>query len=170
LSNEFLADGQEDVTSGQESGTALRKFANEQKKLAEERAAELAELKAQFAKIQAGEIFTKLGVPDKVRKFYSGEPTEDAIKSWVTENADVFGIEVGAETATQTEDQAVQHAQLGAVQQAQQLGADRDTSWTREGMAQKRAGLLANGNSLADLNAVLAEMGVPNVPIQGGMM
>lgn len=166
MSNEFLPDG--DEPTGQESdGKALRRFGNEQKKRADELAQELAELKAQLAKRDAENIFTKLGVPEKVRKFYSGDPTEDAIAAWVKENADVFGIEVDA---APTEEQTEQVQQLANVQQAAQLGADKTQAWTRDSIAQKRQGLLANGKSLDDLNSLLAEIGVPDVPVMGSMM
>lgn len=165
MSNEFLGDGQsEDEGTSQESGSALRQFGKEQKARADKLERELNEFKAQLAKVQAGEIFTKLGVPEKVRKFYSGDPTEDAISAWVKENADVFGLETDS-PATQTPEQEQQRSDLAQVQQAQQLGQDRSTNWTRDQHAQKRADLLANGTGLPDLNKVLSELGVPDLPL-----
>ncbi len=166
MDNEFLPDGEQ--STGQESdGKALRRFGTEQKARADALANELAEIKAQLAKRDAEGIFAKLGVPEKVRKFYSGDPTEDAIAAWVKENADVFGIEVDA---APTEQQTEQVQQLTNVQQASQLGTDRSQAWTRDSIAQKRQGLLANGKNLDDLNALLAEIGVPDVPVSGSMM
>jgi hypothetical protein len=167
MSNEFLGDGQDDSGENQESGKALRQFGRDQQARANKLEQELNELKVALAKRDAESIFSKLGVPEKVRKFYSGDPTEDAIKDWVKVNADVFGIEGEvAPTPEQTETQT----QIAAVQQAQSLGEDRSQSWTRDSMAQKRQGLLANGTSLADLNEVLAAFGVPDVPVSGPMM
>lgn len=147
------------------SGSALRKFANEQKKLADGYAKDLADLKAQLALRDASEVFSKLGVPDKVRKFYSGEPTEDAITQWVKDNADVFGLSPAGEDPTVPPERKQMFDDLSGVQSAESLGIDKDGSVSREVLASQRAALLSKkGSNLIDLDAALAQMGVPNTP------
>lgn len=147
------------------SGSALRKFANEQKKLADQYAKDLAELKAQLALRDAGEVFSKLGVPDKVRKFYSGEPTEEAITQWVKDNADVFGLSPDGQDPTVPPERKQLFDDLSGVQNAEQLGVDKDGTVSREILAQQRSDLMAKKTSnLSDLDAALAQMGVPNTP------
>ena len=149
-----------------QSGTALRKFANEQKALAAQYAKDLAELRATLAMRDAESVFKELGVPDKGRKFYSGEPTKDAITAWVKENADVFGLSPDGEDITITPEKRQQFDDLSGVQAAGNLGLDKDGAVSREVLAQQRADLLSKPrSSLSDLDKVLANMGVPNTPL-----
>lgn len=165
----FDGEESEEVTppSTDQSGSALRKFANEQKKLAEQYAQELKEIRTQLAKRDAESIFQELGVPEKVRKFYSGDPTKDAITQWVKDNADVFGLAgPNGEDPTVPPERQQMFDDLSGVQDAQSAGQDRDGAVTREVLAQQRADLLAKkGSSLTDLDAALAKMGVPNMPV-----
>lgn len=161
--NEFGGEGNE--TPPGESGSALRKYANDQKKLAEQALAELNDLKAQLAKRDAESIFAKLGVPEKVRKFYSGDPTEDAITQWVKENADVFGIEPTGENPTVDPEQQQRAADLGRVAEAAGFGQERASAMSREAMQEARKGLLSQKNpTIDDLNAALAKLNVPDMP------
>lgn len=166
--NPFVDDEGNEVAppANDQSGSALRKFANEQKKLAEQYATELKEIRTQLAKRDAESIFTKLGVPEKVRKFYSGDPTEDAITAWVKENADVFGLSPDGEDPTVPPERKQQFDDLSGVQNAQSMGMDKDGAVSREVLAQQRSELLGKKNSgISDLDAVLAKMGVPNMPL-----
>lgn len=163
--NPFIGDDDvEDAPQPDQSGSALRKWGKEQAKLAEDLRKELELVKAQLATRAAADIFSKLGVPEKVRKFYSGDPTEDNIAAWVKENADVFGLETVE--ATQTEEQQQAHQEIAQTQQATQLGQDRAQAFSREALAEQRSNLLSQKNpTLADLDATLAKMGVPNLPM-----
>lgn len=166
--NPFIDDDGNEVVppTNDQSGSALRKFANEQKKLFEQAAAELKELKTQLAKRDAESVFVKLGVPDKVRKFYSGDPTEEAITAWVKENADVFGLSPDGEDPTVPPERKQQFDDLSGVMSAQSLGMDKDGAVSRDVLAQQREELLnKKHSSLSDLDAVLAKMGVPNMPL-----
>lgn len=164
-------DAEQPPVSTDTSGTALRKFAKEQQQLAKDLAKQLTELQAQVSMQNAAAIFGKLGVNDRVRKFYSGEPTEEAITEWVKVNADLFGIDLGGEDPTKTPEQNQQHQDLGNVNQAVNAGQDRPTSLSRESMGQFKNDLLSRANAgLPDLEEILGKMGVPNVPAQGPMM
>jgi hypothetical protein len=112
-------------------------------------------------------VFTKLGVPEKVRKFYAGDPTEDAITQWVKDNADVFGLTPeGGGDVTETPERRQMFDDLSGVMSAQQMGTDKDGAVSREVLAQQRAELLGKKNSgLSDLDAALAAIGVPNTPL-----
>lgn len=170
LDNPFVddddPDGQPPPTNDQ-SGSALRKWAKEQQKLAKDFQAKVAELTAKLAQREASEVFTELGISEKVRKFYQGEPTKEAIKTWWTENADVFGIDPGVGQDPTLDDAQQQHQRdIDLVQQAAQVGQDRTGAVSREQMSQARQGLLTQKNSnIADLNAALAKMGVPDTPL-----
>jgi hypothetical protein len=154
--------------ANEQSGSQLRKFAKEQKELAAQYAKELADIKAQLALRDASAVFQKLGVPDKVRKFYSGDPTEDAITAWVKDNADVFGLAgPDGEDPTIPPERKQMFDDLSGVQSAESLGIDKDGSVSRDVLAQQRAELLAKprGSRISELDAALASMGVPNTPI-----
>ena len=171
--NPFVLDDDDAETppAKDNSGSALRKFAKEQQARAKQLETELAELRATVARQNAESIFGKLGVNDRVRKFYQGEPTEEAITQWVKDNADLFGIELGGEDPTKTPEQNQQHQELSAVNQAVNAGQDRPTSLSRETMGQFKNDLLNRQNAgLPDLEEILGKMGVPNTPAQGPMM
>lgn len=158
---------QETPPAGDQSGSALRKWAKQQADLVKQLQKELADAKAETAKRDMESVFSKLGVPDKVRKFYSGDPTEDAITQWVKDNADVFGLTPeGGGDVTETPERRQMFDDLSGVMSAQSLGADRDGAVSRDVLAQQRADLLSKKqSSLTDLDAALAQMGVPNQPM-----
>lgn len=128
---------------------------------------ELADAKAETAKRDMESVFSKLGVPEKVRKFYSGDPTEDAITQWVKDNADVFGLTPeGAAEVTDTPERRQMFDDLSGVMSAQSMGTDKDGAVSRDVLAQQRADLLGKKHSgISDLDAALAAMGVPNTPL-----
>lgn len=165
MDNEFLDDDGDVVdTATDQSGSALRKFGKEQKKRADELAKELAEIKAEFAKRKAGDIFAKLGISEKIRKFYSGDPDEDKIAEWWKENAELFGVDASAGDPTLTEEQQQNQDDLSQVQQLSNFGQERSAAMSRESMAQVRKDLLSSKSTgIADLDAALAKLGVPDI-------
>lgn len=170
--NPFANDDPDDLDVEQppandQSGSSLRKWAKQQADLVKQLQKELADAKAETAKRDMENVFTKLGVPDKVRKFYSGDPTEDAITQWVKDNADVFGLTPeGGGDVTETPERRQMFDDLSGVMSAQSMGMDKDGAVSREVLAQQRAELLGKKNSgLSDLDAALAAMGVPNTPL-----
>jgi hypothetical protein len=148
-------------------GSALRKWAKAQADMVKQLQKELADTKAENAARAMADVFKELGVPDKVRKFYSGDPTKEAITQWVQENADVFGLAgPDGEDPTVPPERRQQFDDLSGVMSAQSLGQDKDGAVSREVLAQQRAELMAKKNSgISDLDAALAAIGVPNSPL-----
>lgn len=102
--------------------------------LARAKAAETenATLKQQVGQVTVDSTFTKLGVPEKVRSLYNGEPTPEAIGKWVEDYKDVFGFEtstdeVDPETAEKADDlkrvQAASNAATGTGAEASKFAA-----------------------------------------------
>lgn len=163
--NPFVDSDTDPTVVPNESGSALRKFAEEQKQLVKQLQAQLVDAQKQLASRTVADVFTKLGISEKVRKFYSGDPTEDAINSWWKENAEVFGIDPGVGQDPTLSDAQQEHQQaIDAVQQAAQVGQDRTGAMSPESMRSARTELLSQGKSVNDLDAALAKMGVPNLP------
>lgn len=165
--NPFLDDDDNDADPGKDqSGSALRRFGKEQQKRADELQKQLDELTKKLAAREAADVFAKLGIDEKIRKFYSGEPTEEGITEWWKENAEVFGVEPSGDDVTQTDEQRQQAADLAAVQQLQGFGQERPDATSREAMSETRKGLLSNKTATeADFNAALAKLGVPDLPL-----
>jgi hypothetical protein len=166
--NEFLPSDPDAVVPPNESGSALRKFAEEQKQLVKQLQAQLAEVNKQLASRTTADVFAKLGVSEKVRKFYTGEPTEEAISQWWKENAEVFGVDPGVGQDPTLDDAQQEHQRaIDAVQQATQIGQDRSGAVSRETMQKARTDLLSQKRStMDDLDAALRAMNVPNIPLQ----
>jgi ferritin-like metal-binding protein YciE len=163
--NPFISDDPDVPPVNDQSGSALRKFAEDQKNLVKQLQQQLAETQKQLASRAAAEVFTTLGINEKVRKFYTGDPTKEAIEAWWKENAEVFGVDPGVGNDPTLNDAQQQHQQdIQNVQQAAQLGQDRSGAVSRETMAEARKGLLSQGRDVTDLNAALAKMGVPDLP------
>lgn len=164
--NQFITDDPDlSVTDNSQSGSALRKFAEEQKTLVKQLQQQLADTQKQLASRAANDVFTKLGISEKVRKFYSGDPTEEAISSWWKENAEVFGVDpgVGQDPTLDSAQQEHQRA-IDNVQQAANVGQDRTGAMSPETMRASRDSLLSQGKNVNDLDAALAKMGIPNLP------
>ena len=166
MPDDFL--GEDDaIQPPDNSGTKLRQFAEEQKKRADALEKQLNEINKQLASRTAQDIFTKLGINDKVQKFYTGDPTEEAISNWWKENASVFGVDPGVgQDPTLDSAQQEHQAAIDAVQQAASIGQDRGGAVSREQMTQARQDLLSKGRTPADLDAALARMNIPNTPYQ----
>ncbi len=122
-------------------------------------------MRAELTKRDAATVFTELGVPEKVRKFYSGDYTKDAISTWMKENADVFGFNTEAE---QSPEEAERSRDLEQVTAATLVGQDRQTALSRDSMRAMNNDLLANKK--VSLEEMLGKMNVPNIPMQGPMM
>lgn len=152
--------------STKQSGSALRKFGREQKKRADELEQQLRDIQAQLAKREASDVFAELGVSERVRKYYTGEPTKEAITAWWKEAAADFGVDPGTGDPTQTPEQQQQHADLSGVQKAAQAGSEKPDALGREAYAEIRKELMSSKkSSIDDLDAALARMGVPTVPV-----
>lgn len=161
--NAFL-DDDNDEDPAEQSGSALRKFGKDQKKRADELERQLNELRTALAKREAGDVFAELGINEKVRKFYNGEPTKDAITEWWKENADVFGVDPASGDPTLTPEQQQTADDLSQLQDVNQLGQEKAEALGREALGQVRKDLLSSGRTEDELNAALRKMGVPDLP------
>lgn len=160
-----MSDDDDLEVTPENTGKALRKFAEEQKALVKQLQQQLADAQTQLAARTAGDIFSKLGINEKVRKFYNGDPTEDAITAWWKENAEIFGVDPGVGQDPTLDDAQQQHQRdIDAVQNAANIGQDRGGAMSREVMTEARKNLLSQGKSVNDLDAALAKMGVPDLP------
>jgi len=146
-------------TEDKSEGRSLRAFAEAQ-------AAENAVLKARLATAEAtiaAQSFKSIWdgldvtVPEKVRKFYTGDPDADAVKKWVEENQDAFRFEPKTPTdGDSSGDQAANAdaaAQQAALNAAGNLGANSNISGYAAQIAQLKN---AKPTTQAELNAALA--------------
>lgn len=165
--NPFLDDDPTDPAADGESGSSLRKWGKAEKARADQLAKDLAELQQKLAKREAADVFTRLGISDKVRKYYNGESTEEAITAWWKESAADFGVEPNAEQdVTVTEEQRQDFADLDQVSQLNGAGRERPDAMSREGMSEARKSLLSNRNATdADFDAALRKLNVPDLPL-----
>lgn len=155
--DEFVDDASDD-SQQQKSGGGIRK---QLEKVIADNAELKKALEAATAKATSFElstVFAKLGVPEKIRTLYNGEPQEDAITKWVSDYKDVFGLEPNvAEPGEETNEVATA---LKGVQRASSVGAG-----TADNVTFKRLDdLLAKSGprSQADLIKALVEEGFSN--------
>lgn len=165
--NQFLGDPDEQPPATDNSGSSLRKFAEEQKRRADALDKQLKEMQTTLAKREAESVFAELGINEKIRKFYSGDFTKDAISAWWKENAEIFGVEPGVGNDPTLDPAQQEHqAAIDNVQKAAQIGQDRQGAMSRETMVEQRRRLLAQkGTNISDLDAALGGMGVPDLPM-----
>lgn len=72
----------------------LRKQLRAAKKASEEKDARLAELESRERKASVADVLKSRGARPEIVKFYTGEDTSaDAVNAWLTDNAELFGID-----------------------------------------------------------------------------
>lgn len=113
------------------------------------------ELETQVTRHTIDSVFSELDVPEKVRKFYTGEPDKDKILEWCRENADVFGISPGTGGDDKPEDKE-RNDQLRDVQTAGKVGfegSDRSVDTIRSEVEGKiRSGKVSEADINAEIN------------------
>ncbi|MFD9734413.1 hypothetical protein [Umezawaea sp. NPDC059074] len=140
-------------------GSSLRAFAEAQAKENAELKARLATAEATIAAQSFRSIWDGLDVtvPEKVRKFYTGDPDADAVKKWVEENQDAFRFEpktpTDGDSAGDQSANADAAAQQAAVNAATSLGSAAGNGGYAAQLAQMKN---ARPTSQAELNAALA--------------
>lgn len=151
----FGGENAEDDQKPKETGGGLRKQLEatlaELKKEREARE----KLDAQVKQNTIRDTFRELEVPDKVSKFYAGEPDRDKILEWVKENADVFGISVAG---TETEEEQQQNSELKEVHKAGQVGFDAGDRAPETIAQTTEAGIRSGKMSEQDVDAAIAKM------------
>jgi len=130
---------------------ALRRAEKEKKELTEQLASIQQDLRSRSVK----EVLASKGVPDKVAKFIPGDvSTPEQVESWLTENADVFGIKLAEETAPSEEvpnTNAMQVQRINAVtHNANTPSRDQDTAAKLAGVKTKEElDMIVFGESLS---------------------
>lgn len=113
MSDDTIDDGFEDSPKESDSELVrnLRKQRDAFKKQAEASAAQLAERDKALRSQTVAETLTKKGARPELAKFYptDGDGSEDSVNAWITENAELFGIDTseGADAETVANAQAV---------------------------------------------------------------
>lgn len=167
--NEFLSG----VGSDGDGDSDLVKLLRAKVREAAKRIKSLSEENAKFKEAETRKTldatWEELKVPEAVRKFYTGEPTAEAVKKWFDENKAVFNLGGSSETdedagQEQTPEQQAQaqqlQQQLQGVTQAANLGFDAPNVGLEAlaAQGQQLAGKSAAAN-MADLDAYLAKLG-----------
>jgi len=145
-----------DQTQSDENGPAnlrkaLRRAEKEKKELTEQLASIQQDLRSRSVK----EVLASKGVPDKVAKFIPGDvSTPEQVESWLTENADVFGIQINEDTAPSEEKpntNAMQVQRINAVtHNANTPSRDQDTAAKLAGVKTKEElDMIVFGESLS---------------------
>ena len=131
------------------------------RKAAKQKDKELAELRSQFEGLNKAQrertikdALAARGVNQKIASFIPQDidPSEESVSKWLTENADVFGIDIEQNQASANVDpaDAAAYKRLSAASNA--------------GMSPERGqdimGRLMNANSKEELDAIIAESGM----------
>jgi hypothetical protein len=130
---------------------ALKRVEKEKKELADQLSAIQSDLRSRSVK----EVLASKGVPDKVAKFIPGDvSTPEQVESWLTENADVFGIQINEDTAPSEEKpntNAMQVQRINAVtHNANTPSRDQDTAAKLAGVKTKEElDMIVFGESLS---------------------
>lgn len=127
----------------------LRSQLKAAKKQADEAKAEAEQFRAAQRKASVSDLLTAKGVKPGLARFYDGEPTEEAVTSWLAENADLFGVTVEDEVDSDLAASAAKISQASANAPIPKIGS-------REAiMAQ-----LSGAKTRADLDAAYAAAGI----------
>jgi hypothetical protein len=122
---------------------------------------ELAELKAQFESLSKAQrertikdALERRGVNQKIAAFIPQDidPTEESVSKWLSDYADVFGVEVPAETQKANVDPA-------QAQAYQRLTQAADSGFTPDRGAEIMSRLL-NANSTDELDEIIRQSGL----------
>jgi len=160
MANQYEDDDFDEIEDTQDTNgpanlrKALKRAEKEKKDLAEQLAAIQSDLRSRSVK----EVLAQKGVPDKVAKFVPGDvSTPEQIDAWLTENADIFGIQP-AEQATQASQE--QQANVASYQRINAATQNAATPTRDQDLAAKIAG----AKNIDELNALT---GLPSQRFRG---
>ena len=133
---------------------ALKRAEKEKKDLADQ----LAQIQADLRSRSVKDVLANKGVPEKVAKFIPSDiSTPEAIDSWLSENADIFGFQTAGEAASKSEEV-----------QANQVAYQRINAATQNATTPPRdqeiAAKIAGAKSVEELNAIT---GLPSARFRG---
>ena len=157
MSNYEYEDDDDDITTNDSSNDLVKQL----RKAAKQKDKELQELRSQFETLTKGQreraikdALAARGVNQKIASFIPQDidPSEESVSKWLTENAEVFGIDIEQNQASANVDpaDAAAYKRLSAASNA--------------GMSPERGqdvmSRLMNANSKEELDSIIAESGM----------
>lgn len=116
-------------------------------------------LEEQVRKSTIDTVFGELKIPEKVRKFYSGEADKAKILEWVKDNAEVFGLSVETADQTDSDEDKQRKDQIKSVQRASSTGFETGGNLAAETVfSQAEAKLRGGKMSEQELNDMIAQV------------
>lgn len=106
----------------------LRDYAKAQKQRADDADARLAALEARLKQSEIKDLFEAQGVPRTAAKYYSGDATEEAISSFVTDMRSTFGGAAPVPSTPVVQTPAISPSDQQKLQTLMQAGADGNTA------------------------------------------
>jgi glutamyl/glutaminyl-tRNA synthetase len=134
LSGEYDEDPDEGDQSNQQQETPLvkqlRKQLNDLGKQLKTLTKENDTLKSEKEDRALESTWNELNVPEKVRQFYTGEKTAEAVKQWVEDNKEVFNLQPPEDSGSgsETDEQKQQKQELQGATKAATTGTDQGHS------------------------------------------
>lgn len=139
-----------DVESENDSNLVkdLRKQLKAAKKASEETQARLAEFEAQARKASVADVLKSRGARPEIAKFYNNDDTSpDAVNAWLTENAELFGVD--------TSDDGIDEETAEAVERVERASAKaKPRNNTLDAINDR----IRNASSREELHAAQAEL------------
>ena len=157
MSNYEYEDDDDDITTNDSSNDLVKQL----RKAAKQKDKELQELRSQFENLNKAQreraikdALASRGVNQKIASFIPQDidPTEESVSKWLTEYADVFGIELEQNQATANVDpaDAAAYKRLSAASNAGISPERGQDVMTR----------LMNASSKEELDSIIAESGM----------
>jgi len=104
-----IDDTDDDLDDSSDLVKNLRKQLKEKDRLLSERETELSTFRSEKKAATVAEILAGKGINSKYAKFFTGEDSSpEAIESWVTENAELLGVDTSSSVDEQTQQAAAQ--------------------------------------------------------------
>lgn len=139
---------------------ALRKIEREQKATIKELQEQLAAMRGQVRERSVKDVLVSKGLNEKIAKFIPEDLTAaDEIESWVSENAEIFGVTVDPSPESTTGGAETTDPDAAA---SQRIASTQASGATASGDAAQVAALIKSAASPEDLNRLL--FGNPSGP------
>ena len=153
-------DNYDDDRGGDNPLKALRKIEREQKATIKELQEQLSQMKASVRERSVKDVLVSKGLNEKIAKFIPEDLTAaDEIESWVSENAEVFGVTVDPAPESTTGGAETTDPEAAA---SQRIASTQASGATASGDAAQVAALIKSASSPEDLNRLL--FGNPSGP------
>lgn len=157
--DELLDSGDSDTKLVKDLRAALKKAAKQNTDTAKA----LEDLKQEQSKQKLTAVWDELGVPEKTRGLYNGDPEPDKVKAWVEEYREVFNIPTKS-TDGGAEGAGEEHP-LAQLQKLGNLGNDQEANLGQDAARKSGRELVQNTRPSRNPNALtewLANEGFPS--------